>query len=143
MSKKLTEMSLEELWQLFPIILTKHQEDWKEWYLEEDVQRAFEVFVESPVSCEVVASASGHESKLDIGTLFGCEFGAHDAVDDFAECAVATQYEDLGASFLLYEFSCQFYSVVSIFSHAIYERLTTCFEQSPQVKSLHTECAFT
>ena len=36
MSKKLTEMSLEELWQLFPIILTKHQEDWKEWYLEEE-----------------------------------------------------------------------------------------------------------
>ena len=36
MSKKLTEMSLEELWQLFPIILTEHQECWKEWYLEEE-----------------------------------------------------------------------------------------------------------
>ena len=36
MGKKLSEMSLEELWQLFPIILTKHQEDWKEWYLEEE-----------------------------------------------------------------------------------------------------------
>ena len=38
MSKKLTEMSLEELWQLFPIILTEHQEYWKEWYLEEEKQ---------------------------------------------------------------------------------------------------------
>ena len=36
MSKKLTEMSLEELWQLFPIILTEHQDHWKEWYFEEE-----------------------------------------------------------------------------------------------------------
>ena len=35
MGKKLSEMSLEELWQLFPIILTEHQEHWKEWYFEE------------------------------------------------------------------------------------------------------------
>lgn len=30
--RKLSEMSLEELWQLFPIFLTEHQECWKEWY---------------------------------------------------------------------------------------------------------------
>lgn len=36
MRKKVSEMSLEELWQLFPIFLTKHQDDWKEWYLEEE-----------------------------------------------------------------------------------------------------------
>lgn len=36
MGKKLSEMSLEELWQLFPIILTAHQDDWKEWYWEEE-----------------------------------------------------------------------------------------------------------
>ena len=29
-------MSLEELWQLFPIFLTEHQVDWEEWYLEEE-----------------------------------------------------------------------------------------------------------
>jgi len=29
-------MTLEELWQLFPIILKEHQECWKEWYLEEE-----------------------------------------------------------------------------------------------------------
>ena len=36
MRKKLSEMSLEELWQLFPIFLTEYQDCWKEWYLEEE-----------------------------------------------------------------------------------------------------------
>ena len=36
MRKKLSEMSLEELWQLFPIFLTEHQECWKKWYLSEE-----------------------------------------------------------------------------------------------------------
>ena len=36
MGKKLSEMSLEELWQLFPIFLTEHQDCWEEWYLEEE-----------------------------------------------------------------------------------------------------------
>jgi GrpB-like predicted nucleotidyltransferase (UPF0157 family) len=35
MSKPLSEMTLEELWQLFPIQLTKHQSCWKDWYQEE------------------------------------------------------------------------------------------------------------
>lgn len=35
MGKKLSEMSLEELWQLFPIILTEHKPYWREWYAEE------------------------------------------------------------------------------------------------------------
>lgn len=35
MGKKLSEMSLEELWLLFPIFLTEHQTCWKEWYEEE------------------------------------------------------------------------------------------------------------
>ena len=37
MVKRLSEMSLEELWQLFPINLTEHQECWEEWYSEEEV----------------------------------------------------------------------------------------------------------
>lgn len=32
MSKPLDEMSLEELWQLFPIFLVEHKDEWKEWY---------------------------------------------------------------------------------------------------------------
>lgn len=35
MGKNLSEMSLEELWQLFPIYLTEHQPYWKEWYADE------------------------------------------------------------------------------------------------------------
>lgn len=36
MSNKLSEMSLEELWQLFPIFLAEHQECWGQWYAEEE-----------------------------------------------------------------------------------------------------------
>ena len=36
MTKKLSEMTLEELWQLFPIILTEHKDCWKSFYLEEE-----------------------------------------------------------------------------------------------------------
>ena len=36
MAKKLSEMTLEELWQLFPVVLTEHKEFWKEWYSEEE-----------------------------------------------------------------------------------------------------------
>ena len=35
MHKKLFEMSTEELWQLFPIVLTGHKTYWKDWYTEE------------------------------------------------------------------------------------------------------------
>ncbi len=35
MAKRLSEMSLEELWALFPIVLTEHQACWTEWYEEE------------------------------------------------------------------------------------------------------------
>lgn len=35
MTMRLEDMSLEELWQLFPIEHTKHQDQWKEWYKEE------------------------------------------------------------------------------------------------------------
>lgn len=35
MSNKLSEMTLEELWELFPIILTEHKPFWAYWYNEE------------------------------------------------------------------------------------------------------------
>lgn len=35
MSKKLEEMTLEELWQLFPIVLSEHKSCWATWYAEE------------------------------------------------------------------------------------------------------------
>ena len=36
MGKSLTEMTLEELWQLFPIVLTPHRDCWEQWYREEE-----------------------------------------------------------------------------------------------------------
>ena len=36
MAKRLSEMTLEELWQLFPITLTAHKACWGKWYLEEE-----------------------------------------------------------------------------------------------------------
>lgn len=35
MAKNLSEMSLAELWELFPIYLTEHQDCWSDWYEEE------------------------------------------------------------------------------------------------------------
>ncbi|MBD5465718.1 MAG: GrpB family protein [Lachnospiraceae bacterium] len=35
MSKSLSEMTLEELWELFPIILSEHKSCWGDWYEEE------------------------------------------------------------------------------------------------------------
>lgn len=35
MERQMTELSLEELWELFPIFLTRHSEEWKGWYEEE------------------------------------------------------------------------------------------------------------
>ena len=35
-NKKISDMTLEELWKLFPIFLTKHKACWKDWYCEEE-----------------------------------------------------------------------------------------------------------
>lgn len=40
MSKPLSEMTLEELWALFPIQLTEHRDCWADWYQEEKDQLA-------------------------------------------------------------------------------------------------------
>ncbi len=36
MSKELHEMTMEELWELFPIILKEHNPDYMNWYAEEE-----------------------------------------------------------------------------------------------------------
>lgn len=36
MNKKLSEMTLDELWQLFPVFLTEHKPYWSDWYGEEE-----------------------------------------------------------------------------------------------------------
>ena len=34
-NKPLSEMTLEELWELFPIVLSEHNPEWKNWFREE------------------------------------------------------------------------------------------------------------
>ena len=38
MGKQLSEMTIEELWQLFPIVLTEHKDCWVEFYVEEEAE---------------------------------------------------------------------------------------------------------
>lgn len=40
MDKALSEMTLEELWELFPVILTEHREIWTSWYADEEKRLA-------------------------------------------------------------------------------------------------------
>ena len=35
MNKPLSEMTLEELWELFPVVLSEHKDCWADWYEEE------------------------------------------------------------------------------------------------------------
>lgn len=43
MAKELSEMTLDELWQLFPIFLTEHKVCWKEWF--DDEKKVLESFL--------------------------------------------------------------------------------------------------
>lgn len=48
--KPLSEMSLEELWRLFPIFLTEHNEDWNDWY-EDEYKRLIGIFSAAGFRC--------------------------------------------------------------------------------------------
>ncbi len=56
MSKKLSEMTLEELWQLFPIVLAEHNQCWANWYAEEVEQ--LEGFLPADVEYHHVGSTA-------------------------------------------------------------------------------------
>lgn len=61
MGKKLSEMCLKELWQLFPIFLTEYQTCWKEWYSEE------ETFLKKVISQDARIS---HIGSTAIGSIW-------------------------------------------------------------------------
>lgn len=56
MGKKLSEMSLEELWQLFPIFLTEHRDCWKSWYADE--KSGLEKIIPQAVRIEHIGSTA-------------------------------------------------------------------------------------
>ncbi len=57
MGKKLEDMSLEELWKLFPIKLSRHQDVWRDWYREEE-RRIVDIFPEITVSVNHIGSTA-------------------------------------------------------------------------------------
>lgn len=56
MAKKLSEMTLEELWKLFPIFLTAHKAYWEDWYSEE--KEALLIFIPYSVAVHHIGSTA-------------------------------------------------------------------------------------
>lgn len=59
MGKDLSEMTLEELWELFPIVLTKHPDCWAEWY-DEERRGIAEFFCDEPFRIHHIGSTAIH-----------------------------------------------------------------------------------
>lgn len=59
MRKALSDMTLEELWELFPIILTEHKEIWKTWYAEEQ-QRLTSILPSEDIKISHIGSTAIH-----------------------------------------------------------------------------------
>lgn len=50
-------MTLEELWELFPISLTEHKEYWKDWYCEEE-KRLLEILPTQKIQIHHIGSTA-------------------------------------------------------------------------------------
>ena len=91
MAKKLSEMTLEELWALFPIILKEHQLCWKDWYAEEEAllraklpaetvrishigSTAVETIWAKPIVDILVEMPKGYDLNSLTGALADCGF---------------------------------------------------------------------
>lgn len=91
MAKKLSEMTLEELWALFPIILKEHQFCWKDWYREEETllsgklpketvrishigSTAVETIWAKPIVDILVEMPQGYDLHSLNDALFGCGY---------------------------------------------------------------------
>lgn len=62
MPKELSQMTVEELWKLFPIRLTAHKDDWAAWYHEEEKRILFdELLLYNAIAI-----------KSDIASTMGC-----------------------------------------------------------------------
>jgi len=83
MGKALSEMTLEELWELFPISLTEHKDCWKEYYheMEERIRYDLSVFQIVRIS---------HIGSTAINNIW-----AKDIVDILVEAAHSENLEDI------------------------------------------------
>lgn len=90
MGKKLSDMSLEQLWKLFPIYLTEHQPYWKDWYSDEESflkNRLFEIDRISHIGSTAVSSIY---AKPIIDILV--EMPQNDKLSDYKELIVKSGY---------------------------------------------------
>lgn len=71
MRKKLSQMTLEELWRLFPISLTAHNEDWVKQYseIEETLKEAFSGFADIKINHIGSTAVPGIYAKKIIDVL--------------------------------------------------------------------------
>lgn len=70
MSRTLKDMTLAELWQLFPIVLTPHQPQWKDWAKEEIVRISFLLSEYTPIVNHIGSTAiPGIQAKPIIDIL--------------------------------------------------------------------------
>lgn len=88
MGRKLEDMSLEELWELFPITLSRHRDVWRDWYREEE-RRIVDIFPEITVSVNHIGSTAidGIVAKpiVDILVEFPLDYDLDTAKEKLAE----------------------------------------------------------
>ncbi len=82
MRKSLSEMTLQELWQLFPIQLTEHKNYWKDWYLDE--QTFLLSFLPKNVRMNHIGSTAIKEiwAKPIVDILVEAPFKDHQTIKD-------------------------------------------------------------
>lgn len=82
MSKPLSGMTLQELWELFPIQLTEHKEYWKDWYREE--QAFLSSFLPKNVQIYHIGSTAinGIRAKPTIDILAEAPLTEHPAIKE-------------------------------------------------------------
>lgn len=67
MSKRLKDMTLEELWELFPIVLTPHNPQWAIWAKEEMLPVGNKLIKYDSIAVNtIVANSQGEVSSCDI-----------------------------------------------------------------------------
>lgn len=77
MSHTLNDMTLEELWQLFPIVLTPHQPQWKDWAHEEIIKLSGLLEDYNPIITHIGSTAIHHiQAKPIIDILVEINPGA-------------------------------------------------------------------
>lgn len=57
MNKSLSEMTLEELWELFPITLSEHKSCWKDWY-DEEKQKITDILCDKDITINHIGSTA-------------------------------------------------------------------------------------